>query len=135
MLCHGGKVLARRRPPSVPWGNFWEFPGGRINPGESPGEAALRECREETGISLPNCEFLGKLFQDAPHAKQEVFFFGAEYPGDQTLQIGDWAPGPETQHPMGDYLWIPLEQISLLEWPPVNREMLPAILAWIRSHS
>jgi len=43
-----GRWLVQRRPPSGLLGGLWEFPGGKIEPGEDPGDAARRELREET---------------------------------------------------------------------------------------
>ena len=46
----GGRVLACRRPEGKHLGGLWEFPGGKVEPGESPAEALVRELREELGI-------------------------------------------------------------------------------------
>ena len=45
-----GRLLIARRPEGVHLGGLWEFPGGKIDPGESPSECLLRELREEMGI-------------------------------------------------------------------------------------
>lgn len=61
-----GKVLACKRRKGALWG----YPGGKVDPGESPQEALLREVREETGISLSlqNASFLyeGICASDGP---------------------------------------------------------------------
>ena len=48
----GGHILLARRPDDVHQGGLWEFPGGKVEPGESPGEALHRELREEIGIEV-----------------------------------------------------------------------------------
>ncbi|MCW8086209.1 (deoxy)nucleoside triphosphate pyrophosphohydrolase [Roseococcus sp. MDT2-1-1] len=45
-----GRVLLARRPPGKPMAGLWEFPGGKIAPGETPEAALIRELREELGI-------------------------------------------------------------------------------------
>lgn len=51
-LVHDGRVLAARRcrPPELAGG--WEFPGGKVDPGETPEAAAVREVREELGCGI-----------------------------------------------------------------------------------
>jgi 8-oxo-dGTP diphosphatase len=47
-----GRVLACLRPAGKHLGGLWEFPGGKIEAGESPGAALIRELREELGIDV-----------------------------------------------------------------------------------
>lgn len=52
-VCDGdGRVLIARRPPQVHQGDLWEFPGGKIEPGEDARQALARELHEELGIEL-----------------------------------------------------------------------------------
>ena len=47
-----GRVLAGLRPQGKHLGGLWEFPGGKVDPGESPQQALVRELREELGIEV-----------------------------------------------------------------------------------
>lgn len=49
----GGRWLVQRRPPGGLLGGLWEFPGGKVESGERPIDAAAREFAEETGLSAP----------------------------------------------------------------------------------
>jgi len=51
-----GRVLIARRPPGNVMAGLWEFPGGKIEPGETPETALIRELHEELGITVkPDC--------------------------------------------------------------------------------
>jgi 8-oxo-dGTP diphosphatase len=45
-----GRVLIAQRPPGKPMAGLWEFPGGKVEPGERPEATLIRELREELGI-------------------------------------------------------------------------------------
>jgi 8-oxo-dGTP diphosphatase len=59
IITHEGKVLLVRR--RVKEGSLsWQFPGGEVEPGESAGQAAVREVREETGLVVAESKVLGE---------------------------------------------------------------------------
>ncbi|MFE0422329.1 NUDIX hydrolase [Streptomyces sp. NPDC058953] len=59
VITHGARVLlVRRRLPEGPL--LWQFPGGKAEPGESPGATAVREAREETGLTVVPGPVLGE---------------------------------------------------------------------------
>jgi 8-oxo-dGTP diphosphatase len=47
-----GRVLLAKRPPGKPLAGLWEFPGGKIEPGETPEAALVRELKEELDIDV-----------------------------------------------------------------------------------
>ncbi len=61
-----GRILMSRRPGGKPHGGQWEFPGGKVEPGETPEQAITRELREEIGIEP--CETCLQPFSFASHS-------------------------------------------------------------------
>src|SRR4051812_48774402 len=52
LIAPDGRILMQQRKLSAAFGGLWEFPGGKLEPGESPESALLREIDEELGIAL-----------------------------------------------------------------------------------
>ena len=70
-----GRLLLTQRPPGGPLGLQWELPGGKIEPGESPEHALVRELREELGVDATAHEVLEMETHDYPHGLEvEVIF-------------------------------------------------------------
>ncbi|MDG2479728.1 MAG: CoA pyrophosphatase [Alphaproteobacteria bacterium] len=58
---HGAFILTKRAPRMNKHAGQWALPGGRLDPGETPEEAALRELEEEVNLKLPADAVLGRL--------------------------------------------------------------------------
>ncbi|MFN3398252.1 MAG: Nudix family hydrolase [Sulfurimicrobium sp.] len=70
-----GRFLLARRPDGKPYAGYWEFPGGKIEAGESPFQALARELREELGIGVKHAwPWLVRHF-DYEHASVKLHFF------------------------------------------------------------
>lgn len=65
-----GRVLLAQRPAGKPMAGLWEFPGGKVQPGESPETALIRELREELGIETARSCLAPIAF--ASHAYDDV---------------------------------------------------------------
>lgn len=52
LIWHGDRFLICRRPGNKARGLLWEFPGGKVEPGETDAQALIRECREELDVTL-----------------------------------------------------------------------------------
>jgi 8-oxo-dGTP diphosphatase len=69
-----GRVLLADRPAGKPYAGYWEFPGGKIEPGEDVGAALARELHEELGIDIGPSEPWVTFEFDYPHAYVELQF-------------------------------------------------------------
>jgi 8-oxo-dGTP diphosphatase len=62
-----GKILIARRKKGMQMERLWEFPGGKLEPGETPEECLRRELREELGVEADVGEFVGSGYHAARH--------------------------------------------------------------------
>ncbi len=70
-----GRVLLAQRPPGKAYAGYWEFPGGKVEAGESLEAALARELAEELGIAIaPPCRWITRVFE-YPHATVRLNFF------------------------------------------------------------
>jgi 8-oxo-dGTP diphosphatase len=75
ILWRGGRYLAVRRPEGVRMAGFWEFPGGKIDPGEGPEQALVRELEEELGVLGARPVFWRELTHEYPEFPVRLRFF------------------------------------------------------------
>lgn len=81
------KILIAKRPLHKPWGGFWEFPGGKIEPEELAADALARELLEELGISadptsFKDKELLSYSFDYPNYSVLLEFFLVSEFTGE-----------------------------------------------------
>ena len=98
LIRDGDRALLCRRPEGKNQGGKWEFPGGKIKPGET-GEAALaRECREELDVELDVGEALADVVQDYPGRTVHLTLYDARIRRGEPrlLEHSDmrWTPEP-----------------------------------------
>ena len=76
ILKHNDEVLLCKRAPDKSMPNVWSIPSGKIEDGESPGQAAIREFYEETNIELdPKIEFVGFIDKFKKHGTKKGHMF------------------------------------------------------------
>lgn len=117
-----GKVLAAQRSAAMSLPLKWEFPGGKIESGESPQECLNRELHEELGVSV--C--IASALSPATHAYTD--FIVTLYPF-----ICRIAGGSITMHEHHALKWVEPQQMQELDWAaadlPVIRDYLAATAA------
>ena len=75
ILWRGGSFLAAQRPEGHPQAGFWEFPGGKVEPGESLEAALARELAEELSLSVRNPRLWRTVEHDYDFRAVRLHFF------------------------------------------------------------
>ena len=121
-LCdRDGRWLMHRRPSHKQHGGLWEFPGGKVEDGENPRFALVRELKEELGIEVAVSDIAPSLFADDVVAVSEG---GMRTPIVLFLYtVRNWVGDP-TPLEGGALEWFAPLEASALATPPLDRELL-----------
>ena len=101
------RFLAGPRPAGAALAGYWEFPGGKVEAGESAEEAAVRECREEAGLDVVAGDELDFRDHDYAHDRVHLRFF-------------DCRCVDSTQTPRPPFRWVPRGELASLRFPDAN---------------
>lgn len=122
LLAGDGRFLLTSRPDGKVYAGYWEFPGGKLEPGESVEQALRRELHEELGITVGPVELWKVELVDYPHARVRLHF----------CKLRDWTgPLEMREGQSADWQRLPVQV------RPVLPGTLP-VLRWLaeeRGHS
>ncbi len=122
LVDEAGLVLITKRPEGKPLAGLWEFPGGKVEAGETPEHALIRELREELGIDV------------AAHSLSPLTFVSHAYPDFHLLMpvyvCRHWQ-GAMTANEGQELAWVRPEALSAYAMPPADeplKQILPSLL-------
>lgn len=118
LIDEGNRVLISQRPEGKQLAGLWEFPGGKLDAGETPEQALVRECREELGIEV--CETCLAPLTFASHSYDDFHLL-------MPLYIcrnweGEIAPQEGQQ-----IAWVRANRLQHYPMPPADVPLLPAL--------
>ena len=98
------------------WKGYWEFPGGKIEPGEGPEEALFREIKEELETEIVVQDKLCTIEYDYPNFHLSMScYFSRVRSGDLILKEHD------------DSKWLKIEELDDVEWLPADKKVIEKI--------
>ena len=109
--------LACRRAPHKTLSGKWEFPGGKVEAGESDTQALIREIREELGVEISVGDFIAKSTIETSETLLEMYTYFAELVSDR--------PTSSSDH--DELRWVELENLNDLEWPVLDLPVVDAL--------
>jgi 8-oxo-dGTP diphosphatase len=116
-VCEEGRLLAARRSAPEELAGRWELPGGKLEPGESPEQALVRELREELGIETEPVERVPGEWPLRPGYVLQVW----------TVRLVSGEPSPLQDH--DELRWLAPGELDAVDWLDQDR---PAVAAWAR---
>ena len=109
------QILLLERPDGVHQGGFWSFPGGKVDEGETPLDAAVREFREETGLTGKRWRHLGKASHSYDDRKLHFLFFVC-FCSDTSSLNGE-----------SPHAWAALDDLHGYPMPEANNKLIPML--------
>ena len=116
IICDGDRIFATQRG----YGDFkdgWEFPGGKIEDGESPEDAIVREIREELGADIRVTGFLTTVEHDYPQFHLSMDCFWAELVEGSKMTL--------LEHEAAK--WLSYENLDSVDWLPADIKVVEQI--------
>jgi A/G-specific adenine glycosylase len=115
IVAREGRVFIQQRLADDIWGGLWEFPGGRLEEGESPEQAVVREYLEETGFAVEVCGQITTVIHHFTRYKVVLYCFACRLVGD-----GQVARLQAAQ----DCRWVLPEELAEYAFPSGHRKLL-----------
>jgi len=116
-IVDGDRVLAAQRGPGRSQAGLWEFPGGKIEPGETPEAALVREIREELGVDVAVGAQVGRVEHDYGTRRIALTVFSCRIAG------GTLTP---TEH--SELRWMPRAELGALKWAPADAPIMEQLV-------
>ncbi|MDT8760972.1 (deoxy)nucleoside triphosphate pyrophosphohydrolase [Sphingomonas psychrotolerans] len=113
-----GRVLVQQRPAGKPMAGLWEFPGGKVEPGELPEAALARELAEELGVEVGLEALVPIAFASEALAGRHLLLL---------LYVArSWKGTPEPRHAT-DLQWVRPAEMRALAMPPADVPLVDAL--------
>ena len=119
IICDGDKVFATQRAGGEFKGG-WEFPGGKIEPGETPEQAVVREIKEEIEMEIEVDSFFDKVVYDYPSFHLEMDCFICRFKGGQ-MHLNEHSQGR----------WLTAVTLDSVDWLPADRGLIEKLKIYL----
>ena len=120
IIRRGDRIFATQRGCGV-WKDWWEFPGGKTEPGELPVQALVREIREELSAEITVDKFLKTIEWDYPDFHLTMHCYLCSLAG-EALHLNEHEAAR----------WLSAAELDSVRWLPADVQLLPLIAAELK---
>jgi mutator protein MutT len=113
-----GRLLVARRVEGSHMGGFWEFPGGKCEPGEPPDACLARELLEELGVAATVHEEIYRTTYAYGDRVLDLRFFRCDLAAEPRALLGQ------------EIRWVQRQELKTLEFPPADTELVARLAAF-----
>ena len=113
----GDRYLVGQRAANKAQGGLWEFMGGKIEPGETPEQALMRECREELALEIENEHIIDSVVHEYPEKTIRLTLISC------SPRSGSIPEALEHQQ----IRWVTVEEMTNMPFCPADRDLLPVL--------
>ena len=117
-----GRVLVQQRPEGLSMAGLWEFPGGKVEAGELPEAALIRELHEELGIGVEQSCLAPAAFASEPLGDRHLLLL--------LYALRKWTGVVEARHATA-LRWLRPVELHRLEMPPADRPLIGLLEALV----
>jgi 8-oxo-dGTP diphosphatase len=117
-----GRVLVQQRPPDKPMAGLWEFPGGKVDLGETPEAALRRELDEELGLTIDQSCLAPAVFASEALGDRHLILL--------LYVLRKWPGVPEARHATA-LRWLRPVALHGLDMPPADRPLIGLLEALV----
>ena len=113
ILVRDNRILIQKRQADDVWANLWEFPGGRLQEGETPEQAVVREFEEETGLAIAGLKKINAVRHSYMHYRVTLHGFFCQAP-----------EGEPALHAAQENRWVRFEELDDFAFPAGHRKLI-----------
>jgi A/G-specific adenine glycosylase len=126
VLVHNGLMFIQKRLEGGVWPGLWEFPGGRIEPGETPEQALVREFQEETELVVGGLEKIRVIRHGYTRYRVTLYCFFCSLNGGQEEPV---------LHAAQEYHWAAPSDLGRFAFPAGHRKLIDSLKRDLRFHA
>ena len=117
IIVHEEKILIAQRKAGSYYGGWWEFPGGKIEPGETMEECLVREVREELAVEIRPRKLIRKTPHTYPEREVMLHFY-----------LCDFISGTPARIECDDFRWIEPKEFTAFQMLPADKDIIQDLM-------